>query len=277
MILENERQIGYLDRVLQRGRLAHAYLFYGSEQVGLAVAKAVAKALHCPSYRGEASIAAAGDGCRDCAAIDADAHHEVVFLDLEHTLLSEKEERSKIPIEDIHEIRRRFSFAPLEGQWRIAIIGQADKMSRDAADAFLKLLEEPGERTLFLLVTSAHELLQPTIISRAVPIRFSAAAGERTQADEKIRTAVRDALSRGIPEALALAEKIAPDREMRLYAIHALLTLLRPKLYAALPLDRLRMARHIGRVLDLASAVETTNVNPRLALDVMLIESISRS
>ena len=274
-LLEHERQIRYLERVIARGRLSHAYLFYGPDEAGmLVVARAVAKCLVCPNYRGEASIVGAGDGCRDCLQIDAGTNLFAILLDVEHPLIPSKEGRKEISIDDIHELRRLFALAPAGNRWRVAILNQVDKMSREAADAFLKLLEEPGTQTLFILIAPARELLSPTIVSRTVPIRFSGQPEPRIPADEKIRAAVRNALERGIPEALALADQVASDRDLRSRATRALIGYLRAKLHAASSGERLRLARRIGRALDLTDSLESTNINPRLALDVLLIESI---
>ncbi len=310
MILGHERQILYLDEVLRRGRFAHAYLFYGPEGVGkLAVAKAAAQALLCPNFRrGSNSLREAGDGCQECRLISGGQHPEVILLDLEHTLTSEKEKRRDIPIKDIHELRRRFSFAPAERRWRIAIVNQADTMSTEAADAFLKTLEEPGERTLFLLVSSAREFLTPTIISRTVPIAFSLvpdriiaralgsrlaektleeiltiAAGRpgvalRCVQDPSYLSAERKfihSLQRvydDMSHALAFAERVAPDEGLRAKTVQYFIAYLRGRLQAAAgSAEALAVARRIERACDITALMETTNVNPRLALEVMLL------
>lgn len=274
MIRGYERQITYLERVRARGRLAHAYLFYGPDRCGiLAIAKSLIKGLYCPNYGGETSLVKAGDGCRECAAVDADTHPAVILLDLEHSLTSEKETRKKIPIDDIHELRRRFSLAAAGGAWRVAIVHHADTMSEDARDAFLKLLEEPGAQTLFILITDARESVSPTIRSRAVPLGFF--GGDVAGADDTMKGATRIALSSGIPEALALSERIAGDAAARTAAIRAVLDLLRARIYAARASgDRVEAARRISRVLDIAAAAETTNVNARLAMDAIFLESM---
>ena len=174
MIIGHERQVGYFNTVMERDRLGHAYLFYGPEHVGkLAIAKSLARALHCKNPKKKMTLDGACGECADCRAIEADAHPQVVLLDPAHTLVSKKDVRKDIPIEDIRELKRMFSFAPEGGKWRIAIINEADTMTGDAADAFLKILEEPGSQTLLILISSAPDLLPPTLVSRTHAIRFA--------------------------------------------------------------------------------------------------------
>lgn len=277
MIRPYDRQIAYLDRVRSRRRLAHGYLFYGPDRAGmLATAKALARSLCCAGYRGEVSRAEAivktgSDGCRDCAAVDADTHQSVILLDVAHALAPPKETRKEISIDDIRELKRRFSLAALGDAWRIAIINGADTMSRDAEVAFLKLLEEPGEQALFLLMSASRESVAPTIASRAVPLGFL--GGDAPAADADEYSAVRAALGAGIPEALLLSENMSGDRALRAAAIRAVLDILRERLSAAVvPEERRRLAACLARVLDIAVLMETTNVNPRLALDAAFLE-----
>ena len=273
MILGHERAIRYLNRVIARGRLAHGYLFYGPDEAGnLNVAQSVAHALVCSHEGSEASLMGKDNGCEAYGRIAAGTHPAVVLLDLAHTLTSTKETRKEIPIDDIRELKRVFSFAPLEDAWRVAIIGQADTMSGDATDAFLKLLEEPGERTLFVLTAGNRESVAETIRSRIVPLGFF---GETPVADEKAYAAVETALGAGIPEALGLSEKIAGDAPARAEAVAVVINILRAKMRAAAKPDEYRRAaRRLRRVLDVADTMETTNVNTRLALDALFIESV---
>lgn len=277
----------YLERVRSRGRLAHAYLFYGPDAEGMMrIAKTLVKSLRCPDYIGSTSIVhehrlnyggedsiVNGHVCGECAAVDADTHPDVVLLDLEHSLTSGKETRKKIPIDDIHELKRRFSLAAAGNAWRVAIIRQIDTMSGDAADAFLKLLEEPGAQTLFILINDSRESVAPTIWSRTVHIGFF--GGDDGGADEKMRAAVRAALASGIPEALALSEEVAGDAALWTAAIRAALDMLRARM-RAVPAsgERVQASRRISRVLDIATIAETTNVNARLAMDAVFLESI---
>jgi DNA polymerase-3 subunit delta' len=68
--------------------------------------------------------------------------------------------------------RRSMSYKPLEGRYKIAVITDADLMRTEAANGFLKLLEEPGPQTIFMLTTSRPDRLLPTILSRCQRLRF---------------------------------------------------------------------------------------------------------
>ncbi len=146
VILGHQRQIAYLSQARENGKLAHAYLLYGPQRVGkLAVAQEFAKMLGA----------------------------EVVLVDREHTLVSEKDVRKEIPIKDIQALKKMWAFAPAGDAWRVLIINDAEHLNEESGNAFLKLLEEPGSRTVIFLIASSRDLLMPTIISRTVNISFS--------------------------------------------------------------------------------------------------------
>lgn len=306
-IIGHERQLKYLERVIARGRLAHAYLFHGPEHIGKeTIARAIAKFLLCPNTRAQKrALADADDGCTVCASIDAGTHQDITSLGIGRGLMPAKETRKEIPIGDIRELKRRFAYAARGVGWRIAILSDADKMSSDAADAFLKLLEEPGERTIFFLITSARERIAPTIASRALPLGFGLVPDEALGAYLKGRVALREvegvlalaAGRAGIACLLALnqaerkrAEKArelfasavkagatgalayAEDADMRQDAVYEAVALLRARLHgAADAAGRSAEAGRIRNVLDISAALETTNVAPRLALDILLM------
>lgn len=315
MILGHERRVGYFDRVISRGRLAHAYLLYGPERVGRhAIAFSIARALLCPNRAKKSqSIADAGDDCRACREIEVGTHPDVTVLGLGDTLVSKKEVRKEIPIEDIRELKRRFSFASVGDRWRIAIIDDADRMSTEAADAFLKLLEEPGARTLFFLIACSRDAVAPTIASRATPVGFSlvpdktllpfirsrlpkenpekilaivqgragmvaefAEHPERLREEEKLMAFFATAFKDGMLGALAMSEKAAEDEVMRDRAIRAFLAEFRRQLRSPASGEiRIHAAQTLSRALGIAAALEDTNVNPRLALDVMFAEDMT--
>lgn len=192
MIIGHQRQTDYFNTVLARGRLAHAYLFYGPEHIGkFTFATHIAKSLFCQALNeirdrstdGQEVLDRTCGRCADCLRIEACSHPHVFFVDPGRSTASEKESnpvfvfkggvKKEISIDEVREMKRILSFAPEGDRHRIFIMNHADRLSPEAADALLKLLEEPGERTLFILITAYPDFLTPTIRSRSLGIRFS--------------------------------------------------------------------------------------------------------
>ena len=309
-ILGHQRQIAYLDRVRERGTMAHAYLFHGPDKIGKrAIALEWIKTLFCSA--GKKRINDSCSGCAECKKIEHNTHPNLIQLSLEQTLVSKKETRKEIPIEDIREVIRLFSYAPAGNQWRVLVIDEAEKMSREAADAFLKTVEEPGEQTLIIFITSAPDLIPTTILSRSQIIAFSLvsdsamreflekqktdsktteaiiplAAGrpgtakellsnpEKRQEMQKNFTQLKEILERaGAPEIFLFSERIAADPAVRVQCIEYALGILREKLLNHAG-GETSLSGRIKQVDRLAAMLETSNVNPRLALDILLLKA----
>lgn len=250
--------------------------------------------------------------CIECRRIETETHPNVIMLDTEHTLVSKKDKRKDIPIEDIRELKRLFSLSAPGDQWRIAVIDGVEKLSDDASNAFLKLLEEPGPRTLFILVTSAIDLLLPTVVSRTQLIRFSHVPREALRGhlkpkvrDQKLEDEIlalsfgrpgimlrflqepkiiederkflknlQETLAGSLPEIFRFNEKIAFDEEERSKTVEYLFHMMRKTLVSN---PSAKVSEQIKKVQKIALALETTNVNPRLALDVMMMQWPVRS
>lgn len=310
-IIGHHRQREYLNKVLARGRLAHAYLFAGPAQVGkLRLAKTLAASLFC-AEKGKRFEDACGK-CPACMQVEECRHPNVFFLDTAHTLVSKKETRREIPIDDIRELKRQFalsgSFGGETAKWRVVIINEAEKLNDASASSFLKLLEEPSPSSLFLLVTAHEDLLLETIRSRAQVMHFGLLGEDDLLAFAKacdintlrLESAVRLAAGRPeilariardegvfeslekkakfmdrmlrapIPDILRAAEKIAEDPEKVKEAIWFLFAALRGALYKNGTSEVAAVLKKTDRIQYL---LETTNVNPRLALDVLFLEA----
>lgn len=77
-----------------------------------------------------------------------------------------------IPIEEIRQLHKRFVLRSQPGAWRVVVIWHAEKLNISAANAFLKLLEEPPERTLIILTVGEGATLMPTLTSRCQTLHF---------------------------------------------------------------------------------------------------------
>jgi len=86
-----------------------------------------------------------------------------------------------IKIGQIREIQRSIAFKPYEARWRVVIVDGAERMTREAANAFLKTLEEPPQSTSIILIAAALEGLPPTVLSRCQRITFNPLSDEEAK------------------------------------------------------------------------------------------------
>jgi DNA polymerase III subunit delta' len=157
-----DRARDMLARALASGKLPHAYLFDGPAGVGKrTTALALAAALNCEREAGAPEC-----DCPPCRKIAGGLHPDLLVLAPEGP-------GGFIKIEQIRELLAVLAFPPHEGRARVIVIEDAEKMNPAAANAFLKTLEEPPNRTHIVLLSSAPDRLLVTIRSRCQRIRFA--------------------------------------------------------------------------------------------------------
>ena len=159
------------------GRLHHAWLIHGPRGVGKAtlayrIARARLLAPEEGGLFGPAEPPATLDTDPDdplARRIAAGSEPRIFTLRRE---LDDKGERlrTQIRVEDVRKLKGFFQLSAADGGWRVAIVDPAEEMNASAANALLKLLEEPPAKALFLLVSHAPARLLPTIRSRTVAL-----------------------------------------------------------------------------------------------------------
>ena len=166
-ILGQEQPKKILKNALQSSNVAHAYLFHGQESIGKKqIAIELAKSLNCASpIKGDAC-----DECTSCRKIENRTHPDFFFVEPIKNTPTARE--AVIKIEAIRELQRKLAFHPYEGKVKAAIIDNADLMNLQAANSFLKTLEEPPSATILILISSNPFKLLPTLISRCQTIQF---------------------------------------------------------------------------------------------------------
>lgn len=149
-----------LQHAYANGRLSHAYIFDGPDGVGKrTTALALAALLLCEAPE-------EADACGHCAAcgqVAAGTHPDLYQL---------APDGKSIKIRQIRDLRARLADMAVYGGYTVVIIDAAETMTLEAANAFLKTVEEPVGPTCFILVTSQAERLPETIRSRAQLVRF---------------------------------------------------------------------------------------------------------
>ena len=170
-----EQGVQLLQRSLERGRLAHGYLFTGHQLDQLeGLARALAKTLNCqqPVKKGGVAVDCC-DQCLSCQKIEHDNHADVFWVRPESKLrqirigqIVRREESPPRVLLDIVNLK------PTESQYKIGIIVAADRMNENAANAFLKTLEEPPPRSVLVLLTTEPQRMLETILSRCLRLDF---------------------------------------------------------------------------------------------------------
>lgn len=149
-LVGQEPLIGALRRAVAGKEMTHAWLFTGPPGSGRSnAAMAFAAALQCEQ-----------DGCGECLACRtalAGSHADVSIT---------RTEKLSIGVDDMRDLVRRASLAPVGHRWQIMIVEDADRLTDQAANALLKSIEEPTARTVWLLCAPTVEDVLPTVRSR---------------------------------------------------------------------------------------------------------------
>jgi len=161
-IIGQDKAITFLRRIIAGDTIAHGYLFAGIRGIGkTTTAMAFALLINCMDPVDE-------DGCKRCSSCKKiiDGNHP------DFIIIEPDDDKKAIGINQIREINRHLAFPPVLERYRIIIVDPAEKMTDEAANAFLKTLEEPPPHNIFILnVRDPGELL-PTIISRCQKVPF---------------------------------------------------------------------------------------------------------
>lgn len=153
-----------LARSVERGRLGHAYLFVGDDAGVLEdAALRLAQTLTCT--RTEPSERPCGN-CSACQRTASLGHPDVTWV--------RPGKKSRIlSIDQIRDLTQRVSLRPTEARHKVAILTATERLRVDAANAFLKTLEEPPRDSIFVLLTLDVDRVLETILSRCLRLNFS--------------------------------------------------------------------------------------------------------
>jgi DNA polymerase-3 subunit delta' len=280
-IADQPRAVAQLSRALGSGRVAHAYAFVGPPGSGRATtALAFAGALLCP---------AGGCGaCRACALVASRQHPDL------HVVVPTPPEKNPrgpraIRIGDIRELERLAALRPVTAARKVFVLDEAERMTDDAPQAFLKTLEEPPANTVLILVLPTVRAVPATVLSRCQVVRFAprpdaAAAAARAEA----WTLLEEVRAQGPTAMFRRTDRL--DRERAEALVDAYWLLARDLLLAGAGAPASLLV-NAGRAADLAAEARrwtadellaaialcrqarealASNVTPRLTLEIIL-------
>ena len=151
--------IGVVTRAIETGAVSHAYLFSGPRGCGkTTVARLFAKAVNCPQRKGAEPC----NECETCRSIVEGSCLDVIEID----------GASNNSVDEIRDLKEHVALASFSCAYKIYIIDEVHMLSMSAFNALLKTLEEPPERVVFILATTAPHKVPVTIRSRCQHIPF---------------------------------------------------------------------------------------------------------
>ena len=196
-----------LQNAIERGQLAHAYLFCGPRGVGKTTcARIFAKAINCLAPDG-------AEACNDCESRGS-------FNDARSLNIHELDAASNNSVEDIRTLIEQVRIIPQVGRYSVFIIDEVHMLSAAAFNAFLKTLEEPPAHAIFILATTEKHKIIPTILSRCQIYDFNRirvedsveylkyiASQEGISADEESLNLIAQKADGGMRDALSMFDK----------------------------------------------------------------------
>ncbi len=196
-----------LKNAIERGQLAHAYLFCGPRGVGKTTcARIFAKAINCQHPVG----AEACNECESCRSFDDNRSLNIHELDA----------ASNNSVDDIRNLIEQVRVMPQQGRYSVFIIDEGHMLSTQAFNAFLKTLEEPPAHAVFILATTEKHKIIPTILSRCQIYDFNRirvedgveylryiASQEGVEADDQALNLIARKADGGMRDALSMFDK----------------------------------------------------------------------
>ncbi|HEY5904880.1 MAG TPA: DNA polymerase III subunit gamma/tau [Actinomycetota bacterium] len=158
-VLGQDHVVRALTGAIREGRLHHAFLFCGPRGTGkTSTARILAKMVNCE----QGPTAEPCGTCSQCVAVRDGTHLDVVEIDA----------ASHGGVEDARELREKAPTAPVQGREKVYIIDEAQRLSREAFDALLKVFEEPPTGVRFVLATTEPHKMPATIVGRCQRFDF---------------------------------------------------------------------------------------------------------
>ena len=168
-VVGQEHIVGTLRRAIEKGRVAHAYIFTGTRGVGkTTTARILARALNCEK-------GPTADPCGECTACRE-------ILNGSSFDVMEIDGASNNGVDDIRELRDAINYTSMAGRCRVIVIDEVHMLSKAAFNALLKTLEEPPENVIFILATTEPQKIPATIHSRCQRYDFRRVSAERLAA-----------------------------------------------------------------------------------------------
>lgn len=271
-----QKQWDFLKGKYGSGQLAHAYLFSGKETLEVKqFTKDFIKSIDCTAKEKPC------DKCQNCLMVEKEIFLDLVVVKSENSESSLKNEKDmgEIGIEQIRDVQQFLSHTSYYGNYKMVIVEHAERMTREAQNCFLKNLEEPKGKTIIFLLSSKPDLLLPTIFSRCQHLTFlSKAKYEVSNQEQGILQNLLQVKDADLAVKFNYAKQAGVDSEQVSNILVILQKHFRQVFFSNIisgqgsTQDILKLKKNIELLEHIHYQVSATNVNPKLALEIVLLE-----
>lgn len=177
----NEKTTETVKNFIKEGRIPHAILIVGDNAAKTKqLADFLAQAIVCGKSEAPCGM------CDNCRAAESNNHPDI-------TVTAPEDNKKSIAVDQVRELRKEAFIRPHKADKRVFIIDKADTMNASSQNALLKVLEEPPETVMFVLIAENKASFLDTVISRCVVLNVT--AGDDARADEKAFAAAEEFLN----------------------------------------------------------------------------------
>ncbi len=187
----------------------------------------------------------------------------------EQDLIIIEPQEKEIQIDQIRELQQALNFRPQFASFKTVLIVQAHSLNKLAQNCFLKTLEEPQSKAVFILITAYPEMLLPTIRSRCALLKFFPSSPPKADSSSEAQSL----LAKDLASRFAFVEKFAKKSSPQdLQAFLGNLVKHLRGLLLADPVSNYRIKEKIEKAENIKFLLSTTNINQRLALENLMLE-----
>ena len=170
-VVGHQKILKFLQKGIINNQLAHSYLFYGPEHIGKnKVAEIFVSSLFCLNKKKNSFIPCGT--CSSCQQFIKKIHPDFIYLGKSFSSI-EPTSQGKIGVEQARQIKSFLYSSPFSAQYKVVIIEDTNNLTLPAANALLKLLEEPPMKSIIILISKSFTYLPATLRSRCQILRFS--------------------------------------------------------------------------------------------------------
>jgi len=276
MLIGHKKQWNFLKSKFESDQLSHAYLFTGEKGIGKKkFAIELAKFVNCLSQDKPC------DKCVNCLMIERNS-----FADFK--IVFKENDANEIDIAQIRDVQNFLNYKSYYGSFKIVLVDDAELMNQEAQSCFLKTLEEPKGKTMIILVSSMPDMFLGTIASRCQEIKFFKPKNlpqdsEKIKSQEDILEKLLSVMDSSLAEKFKYTKSIDFEKQDLGQILEVLQKYFRGLLLSKAGVENKNpktkktysmpeIKNIINLIEDINSKLLFTNLNKKLALEILLME-----